>query len=227
MNLGCRLWSGGRFALTTMGLNCFTTCQCTSTVDVPRCVRCTSLILAYWGTNKMADRLQIYFQICLFLLQSIYLYLNFTGGFIKGPTDNKSLFCQEMACRWQGRSHYHLWPILWRKYALSLFDVKNVIIMDSVNQCFKRLLCTGWLIFNSFINVNVLMKSCGDKVMLIGFCDVEVHFRHNERDGVSKQQIFYSTVYSGADQRKHQSSASLAFVRGIHRDRWILHTMGQ
>ena len=27
----------------------------------------------------------------------------------------------------------------------------------------------------------------------------------------------YSTVYSGADQRKHQRSASLAFVRGIHR----------
>ena len=27
----------------------------------------------------------------------------------------------------------------------------------------------------------------------------------------------YSTVYSGADQRKHQSSASLAFVKGIHR----------
>ena len=26
-----------------------------------------------------------------------------------------------------------------------------------------------------------------------------------------------STVYSGADQRKHQSSALLAFVRGIHR----------
>ena len=28
--------------------------------------------------------------------------------------------------------------------------------------------------------------------------------------------IVYSTVYSCADQRKHQSSASLAFVRGIH-----------
>ena len=26
----------------------------------------------------------------------------------------------------------------------------------------------------------------------------------------------YLTVYSGADQRKHQSSTSLAFVRGIH-----------
>ena len=29
--------------------------------------------------------------------------------------------------------------------------------------------------------------------------------------------IVYSTIYSVADQRKHRSSASLAFVRGIHR----------
>ena len=29
--------------------------------------------------------------------------------------------------------------------------------------------------------------------------------------------IVYPTVYSGADQRKHQSLASLAFARGIHR----------
>ena len=29
--------------------------------------------------------------------------------------------------------------------------------------------------------------------------------------------MVYSTVCSGADQRKHQNSASLAFVRGIHR----------
>ena len=37
----------------------------------------------------------------------------------------------------------------------------------------------------------------------------------------------YSIVYSDADQRKHQSSASLAFVWGIHRDRWIPRTKGQ
>ena len=29
--------------------------------------------------------------------------------------------------------------------------------------------------------------------------------------------MVYSTIYSDADQRKHQSSASLAFVRGIQR----------
>ena len=35
---------------------------------------------------------------------------------------------------------------------------------------------------------------------------------------ITSLTIIYSTVYSDADQRKHQSSASLAFVRGIHRE---------
>ena len=34
--------------------------------------------------------------------------------------------------------------------------------------------------------------------------------------------IVYSIVHSGADQNKHQSFASLAFVRGIHR--WPVNT---
>ena len=34
---------------------------------------------------------------------------------------------------------------------------------------------------------------------------------------ITSLTIVYSTVYSASDQRKHQSSASLAFVRGIHR----------
>ena len=34
---------------------------------------------------------------------------------------------------------------------------------------------------------------------------------------ITSLTIVYSAVYSGTDQRKHQSSASLAFVRGIHR----------
>ena len=34
---------------------------------------------------------------------------------------------------------------------------------------------------------------------------------------ITSLTIVYSTVYSGAYQRKHQSSALLAFVRGIHR----------
>ena len=34
---------------------------------------------------------------------------------------------------------------------------------------------------------------------------------------ITSLTIVYSTVYSDADQGKHQSSASLAFVRGVHR----------
>ena len=37
----------------------------------------------------------------------------------------------------------------------------------------------------------------------------------------------YSTVDSGTDERKHQISASLAFVWVIHRWRWIPRTKGQ
>ena len=42
---------------------------------------------------------------------------------------------------------------------------------------------------------------------------------------ITKPMIVYSTVYSGADQRRHQSSASLAFVKGIHR--WPVNSPAQ
>ena len=44
---------------------------------------------------------------------------------------------------------------------------------------------------------------------------------------ITSLTIVYSTVFSDADQRKHQSSALLAFVRGIHRGRWIPRKNGQ
>ena len=44
---------------------------------------------------------------------------------------------------------------------------------------------------------------------------------------ITSLTVVYSTVYSDANQRKHQSYASLAFVWGIHRDRWIPRTKGQ
>ena len=40
---------------------------------------------------------------------------------------------------------------------------------------------------------------------------------------ITSLTIVYSSVYSGADQRKHQSSASVAFVRGIHR--WPVNSL--
>ena len=40
---------------------------------------------------------------------------------------------------------------------------------------------------------------------------------------ITSLTIVYSTVYSAADQRKHQRSASLALVRGIHR--WPVNSL--
>ena len=44
---------------------------------------------------------------------------------------------------------------------------------------------------------------------------------------VTSLTIVYSTVYSDENQRKHQSSASLAFVREFTGDMWIPCTNGQ
>ena len=48
---------------------------------------------------------------------------------------------------------------------------------------------------------------------------ISLQWHHNGRDSVSITSLasVYSTVYSGADQRKHESSALLAFVWWIHR----------
>ena len=46
-----------------------------------------------------------------------------------------------------------------------------------------------------------------------------LQWRHNEGDSVSNRRSFHCllNVCLGADERKHQSPALLAFVRGIHR----------
>ena len=60
---------------------------------------------------------------------------------------------------------------------------------------------------------------------------LEYHYDDVRMGAIASQitslAIVYSAFYSGVDQRKHQSSASLAFVWGIHRDRWIPRTKGQ
>ena len=49
--------------------------------------------------------------------------------------------------------------------------------------------------------------------------NMALQWRHNDSEAsqILSLTIVYSIVNSGADQRKHQSSASLAVVRGIHR----------
>ena len=59
----------------------------------------------------------------------------------------------------------------------------------------------------------------------VPFCAC-IHYNHVTISAMASQitslTIVYSTVYSGTDQRKHRSSASLAFVRRIHR--WLVNS---
>ena len=66
-------------------------------------------------------------------------------------------------------------------------------------------------IYHEFIELRVLRFS---KFFIWHYNDVTKGAMASQ---ITSLTIVYSTVYSGADQRKHQSSASLAFVRGIHR----------
>ena len=52
------------------------------------------------------------------------------------------------------------------------------------------------------------------------YCDVKMGAMASQ---ITSLTVLYSTVYSGQDQRKLQSSASLAFVQGIHR--WPVNSL--
>ena len=63
-------------------------------------------------------------------------------------------------------------------------------------------------------NVTLSRKYIQIQDVLLHYNDVIMNTMASQ---ITSLTIVYSTVYSGADQRKHQSSASLAFVWGIHR----------
>ena len=65
--------------------------------------------------------------------------------------------------------------------------------------------------------------SCRDIWKIMTWCDDKIQDHYGDvimstiASQITSLTIVYSTVYWGSDQRKHQSSASLAFVRGVHR----------
>ena len=73
------------------------------------------------------------------------------------------------------------------------------------------------VIISAFITQTISCSSGASSKSL----DIFMVHKNNVMMGAMESQInsltnVYSTVYSGAYQRKHQSSVSLAFVRGIH-----------
>ena len=78
----------------------------------------------------------------------------------------------------------------------------------------------------NYYTTSEFFQSLTDITFLYPFTIISGNIWHGHYDDVTMSlmasqitslTIIYLTGYSDADQRKHQSSASLAFVRGIHR----------
>ena len=87
----------------------------------------------------------------------------------------------------------------------------NIVSFSSPSQ--QTNLQIGWMGKESWLNVVVHYVSLMTPWQGNHYNDVIMGTIVSQ---ITSLTIVYSTVYSDADQRKHQSSASLAFVRGIH-----------
>ena len=112
----------------------------------------------------------------------------------------------------------------WKQYSLTI-------------RWFWEYACNYWLSYTYYYTVQCLSKfvhyvrtissngQTPERNHLHGMLDTAIksfsHYNDVTMGSIASQitslTVVYSAVYSGANQRKHQSSASLAFVRGIHR----------
>ena len=77
----------------------------------------------------------------------------------------------------------------------------------------------GWLLYRTCNPLCYRSTSCTKEGIVLRWIHQDV-FRpgvDHYIDVIMSPTIVYSRVYSGVDQRNHQSSAPLAFVRRIHR----------
>ena len=79
------------------------------------------------------------------------------------------------------------------------------VFFDARSSKLMNMLSTGCCLEMPWRLCNVTLTSYSDVIMGAMVSQI------------TSLTIVYSTVYSGADQRRHQSSASLAFVWGIYR----------
>ena len=99
----------------------------------------------------------------------------------------------------------------------------EILHIPVLGQCFDKLSIFD-LIYLMIFHVMEAQLSCMEYIFLItviSFSKSCKHYNDAIMSAMAPQitgtSVVCSTVSSGTDQRKHQSSASLVFVRGIHR----------
>ena len=86
----------------------------------------------------------------------------------------------------------------------------------------------GLMCFDGMTSVLISIHCAQGQHNMLLFLGGKIYYHYNDvlisslASQITSLTIVYSNVYSGADQRKHQSSASLDFVWGIHR--WLMNS---
>ena len=143
----------------------------------------------------------------------VYLLWNCPEMNVSGPHCCQATLVQVIAlCRRAKTSHYQ--SQCWRRFMLP-FGVTNP---QWDNHTKLPFIIITHFITNDMINVPHFDDG---KIVCRHYSDVIMSPMASQ---ITSLMIVYSIVYSVADRRKHQSSASLASVRGIHR--WIPCTKG-
>ena len=98
-------------------------------------------------------------------------------------------------------------------------------ILDNILTLFKRRWLCHWTWSNKIWTVScrlVVQTVCVQVLLYLSVLGACFHYNDvimgTMASPITSLTIVYSIVFSDADQRKHQSSASLAFLGGIHRE---------
>ena len=131
------------------------------------------------------------------------------------PIDKRSLqrTCLFFICLFWQTTHKHLkrCKVLFNTSEESYIDVERICWnVFSVDNTFKQHSSRGFEIEFHYERLFSSMRG----LLLTHYNDVIMSATASQ---ITSLTIVYSTVYSDAGQRKHQSTALLAFVRGIHR----------
>ena len=118
------------------------------------------------------------------------------------------------SCCRMGRFDAMMAPYSTYKWYKNAWEIRCLKLHKGVKQ---RLIC-----FFQYSTLAITSETDGSKSTY--YSDVILSAMASQITGVS---IVCPYVCSGSDQRKRQSSASLAFVRGSTGDRWIPLTKGQ
>ena len=124
---------------------------------------------------------------CIFLNENVWISIKISMKFVSKGTINNTPALVQI--------------MAWLRLGIKPFSEPMVVRLPS-NICVTRPQWVEWWLRNTCHQTGSFPSS---------------RWRHNERDGVSNHQRHHFLLNRLADQRKHQSPALLAFVRGINR----------